>query len=347
MGNEVAIANGTAVAQLRFTPDQADLIKRTIAMGATDDELKLFMHQCTRTGLDPFARQIYAIKRSGKMTIQTSIDGYRLVAERSGKYEGQTPVTWCGADGQWTDVWLTQGNPVAAKVGVYRTGFREAVFAVAKWSEYSQEQGPMWKKMGALMLGKCAEALALRKAFPQELSGIYTSEEMQQAERVDAQTGEVQSAMTSTQCRKIRAELTKALQACEAMEPFREVCKEFQAKYTRDIWSEKTCHNLVETYDMLALEHKARIERIEFDKSPAAIQLFIRTIEGGASDNALKACIKAYEAQKRFQTVEVEDAMTAKAKEYGYESWVDLADEERGDEDHPSMDSDQRFGSKG
>lgn len=182
--NDVAVVNGhdRALAMpIKYSPEQIQLIKRQIARDCTNDELCLFLYQCQRTGLDALNRQIYAIKRGGKMTIQTSIDGYRLIAERSGKYEGQTPVMWCGPDAQWVDVWLSNQAPMAARVGVYRAGFREAVYAVAKWSEYAL-QSPMWTRMGGLMLGKCAEALALRKAFPQELSGLYSAEEMQQAE---------------------------------------------------------------------------------------------------------------------------------------------------------------------
>lgn len=173
--------------KIDFTQDQVHLIKSQICPKATDDELKLFLYQAKRTGLDPLARQIYAIHRwnsaQGKevMTIQTSIDGFRVIAERSGDYGGQDEPIF------EPEV----GNLLRCTVTVYR--FRgdvryPAAVGVAYWDEYVQtdKQGNpsgLWKKMPHVMLSKVAEAVALRKAYPQDLSGLYTYEEMNQADK--------------------------------------------------------------------------------------------------------------------------------------------------------------------
>ena len=179
-----------------FSRDALDLLKTTICKGSTDDELKLFIQVCQRTGLDPFARQIFAVHRKDRktgqmvMSIQTSIDGFRLIAERSKNYAGQRGPFWT-ADGEtWKEVWLPKTPPAAAKVGIMRRGFTEPLWAVATWEEFCPlyEGRPMglWAKLGPLMLAKCAESQGLRRAFPQDLSGIYTEEEMAQAVEAEA-----------------------------------------------------------------------------------------------------------------------------------------------------------------
>ena len=172
--------------QVSFSKDEIATIKNTVAVGATDNELKLFLHQCKRTQLDPFSRQIYFLKMGGKASIQSSIDGFRLIAERSGKYAGQTTPLLMDKEGNWHEVWMVAGYPVAAKVGVLRSDFKEPLYAIAKWSSYAPtyngKLGTMWAKMPEVMLAKVAEALALRKAFPNDLSGIYAAEEMAQAD---------------------------------------------------------------------------------------------------------------------------------------------------------------------
>lgn len=171
------------------------VIEEQICQGASPAERDMFIAYCGRTKLDPVAKQIYCIMRwdsrlkREKMSIQASIDGLRLIAERSGKYQGQTAPEWCGDDGVWRDIWPKLTPPFAARIGVFKQGFTHPTYAVAKFQHYAQrfKDGALmgqWASMPDLMISKCAEALALRKAFPNETSGVYTSEEMAQAEPV-------------------------------------------------------------------------------------------------------------------------------------------------------------------
>jgi phage recombination protein Bet len=161
---------------LTLSSEQINLIKSQIAQGATDDELKFFLYQCERTGLDPLTRQIYFIKRGGRMTVQTSIDGFRVIAERSKMYAGQDePVFKYDQSGEilscTTTVykWGPNGQRYPAGVGV------------AFYKEYYPNPMGLQKTLKHTMISKVSEALALRKAFPVDLSGLYTTEEMAQA----------------------------------------------------------------------------------------------------------------------------------------------------------------------
>ncbi|MGF3055645.1 RecT family recombinase [Microbacterium sp. YY-01] len=170
-----------------------------VQMGLGDaprGDIEAFFHQAKRSGLDPFARQIYMIGRRSKQgnqwvtkyTIQTSIDGFRVIRDRKGTFRGMEEH-WCGPDGVWREVWLEEGPPAAARITLYLDGFVKPVTAVARYDEYVplKDNRPtgQWGKMPALMTSKVAEALALRKAYPQDYSGLYTSDEMAQADRGD------------------------------------------------------------------------------------------------------------------------------------------------------------------
>ena len=164
--------------------DKIELLKRTFCKGATNDELELFIHACNRMNLDPFMRQIHAVKRwsDGKevMTIQTGIDGYRLIAERTGKYLPGKECTFAYNDGK-----VFAATAYVKKLG--SDGQWHEIGHTVYWDEYvgkKKDGSPtgMWRDKPHVMLGKCAEAGVLRKAFPAELSGVYTKEEMEQAD---------------------------------------------------------------------------------------------------------------------------------------------------------------------
>lgn len=171
-----------------LTEDQVKLIKRTICKGATDDELALFIATANRLGLDPFARQIFAVKRKEKrgeswidvMSIQVSIDGFRLVADRTGRYTPGSPTKYEHD---------SEGRLVCATAYVKKHSHGEwhEVPETAYYEEYVQtnrdkQPNAMWGRMPRVMLAKCAEARALRRAFPAELSGVYEPAEMDQAD---------------------------------------------------------------------------------------------------------------------------------------------------------------------
>lgn len=188
-GVAVSLYNQPPIQPGHLNQDQVALLKTTIAKGATDDELELFLQVCKLRSLDPFSKQIYLVKRwnsdSGReeATFQVGIDGFLAIAERTGKYAGQEGPWWCGSDGAWTDVWLHNSPPRAAKVGILRKDFAKPLYAVAHYDELVQTKKDgkptrFWSRMPANQLAKCAQVAGLRRAFPEELGHFYIPEEM-------------------------------------------------------------------------------------------------------------------------------------------------------------------------
>lgn len=185
----------------KLSRTQIELVKRTVAKGASDDELKLFITVCHGAQLNPFLRQAHLVpfwdSKDGieRRAIIVGIDGFRAIAEGSGNYAGNDDPEFDGEKELECEVWEGKAKakkkiivPDKAKVSVYKIveGQRYPFSATARWSEYypGEKKGARWHSMPYMMLGKCAEALALRKAFPKLLSGIYAQEEMEQANQV-------------------------------------------------------------------------------------------------------------------------------------------------------------------
>ena len=170
--------------EIQFNEEQISIIKKTVATGATDVELQMFLHQCQRTGLDPLLKQIHFIKRKSwdaasngyieKATIQAGIDELRLIADRTGKYAPGDPPEYQYRNNQLFSV------KVNIKKLVKDQWFN--VWGGAFYSEYVQTKGgqpiALWKSKPHVMLAKCAESAALRRGFPAELSGVYSHDEM-------------------------------------------------------------------------------------------------------------------------------------------------------------------------
>ena len=173
MQNEVAVMDSREVA---ISAEQKELIKKTICKDATDAEMQLFFFDCQRRGTHPLDKLLHFTKRDGRYTPVTSIDFFRLRAHSSGAYAGEGATTYeLGEDGLPNTCTVAVLRLVQGQLCTWR--------ATARWDEYypGEKSGFIWKKMPFLMLAKCAEALALRKAFPAELQGLYVKEEMDQA----------------------------------------------------------------------------------------------------------------------------------------------------------------------
>lgn len=177
MTKEVATTQHGAIShQKMFSEEDVKTIREAYAQGASDSEFKVFLNVCEQTRLNPFTKQIYFIKIQGRMTTMTSIDGLRLIAERTGKYVPGKDTSYnydkAGC--------LYSATSYVKKLGPDNTWHEVAATAI--FSEY-KKSGGVWSTMPHVMLAKCAESLALRKAFPADLSGLYSEEEMPQPSR--------------------------------------------------------------------------------------------------------------------------------------------------------------------
>jgi phage recombination protein Bet len=201
-GEIVKVGSEKTAAMSGYNEEQVNHLRNYIAPGFADSEIAFFLAVAQAKGLDPFTRQVHAVKRKlrgqdengrwvdGAITridVMTGIDGYRAIAARCKDYAPGDESVQMGSDGM----------PVSATVSVRKLvqGSWLTFSATAYFDEYaprykdklgSMVLGEMWRKMPRRMITKCAEALALRKGWPEELSDIYASEEMDRATGEDA-----------------------------------------------------------------------------------------------------------------------------------------------------------------
>lgn len=192
-----------------WAPEEVQLIRDTVAKDATPDEFRLFLYTAQLRGLNPLLKQIYFIKRKQKRgdrwietgTIQTGVDGFRTIANRTKKLKGIERGTRRDEHGKlyaWARVW--------------RKDWEYPAYEEVSLEEYKADS-PLWHRMPEQMLKKCAEVAALRMAFPEALSGLYSHEEMDQAERPDIVVRPPKPAPTEPDTESLR-DVQKAMRDC-------------------------------------------------------------------------------------------------------------------------------------
>lgn len=164
--------------QIKVTQEEKETLVKAITQQApTEAELKLYFYDCDRRGVHPLDKLIHFTKRNGRYAPVISIDYMRIRAESSGAYAGSDDAVFENVEKYPDSAKVTVWKMVQGKLGRFT--------ATARWSEYApadigSTSAFMWRKMPHTMLAKCAEALALRKAFPGQLAGLYAAEEMAQ-----------------------------------------------------------------------------------------------------------------------------------------------------------------------
>ncbi|GJJ24112.1 recombinase RecT [Mycolicibacterium mageritense] len=206
-----------------WTEDQRVQLRALGLEHATEADLRLLYHYTARTGLDPFTKQVYMVSRKTKVkvrvtnpdtgndrieerevdkfTVQVGIDGWRVIGTRAARREGvrvgHEDVLYRGKGTGWQDYWDNDdGTPVACKYVLTVDGVR--ISATCSYAEYVQlvkdagqwRPNSMWAKMPGNQLAKCAEALAWRKAFPADYSGIVFEDAAQPHEVIDGEVVE-------------------------------------------------------------------------------------------------------------------------------------------------------------
>lgn len=241
---------------IRFSPEQERLILDTCCGGASKSEANALLAIAEARGLNPLLGECYFVKRWDNQkrqevwSVQASIDSLRIKAEQTGLYAGQDEPEY-----EYDD----RGGLVLARVRVHRKDWPRPAVGVARWSEYVQttKEGKttrFWAQMPHNQLAKCAEALALRKAFPAVLAKLYTPEEMAQAEN-DAR--ELAPRMSASVARQLPAappddEESRAKQAdmfarlaeridqAESMAALNDIAKETQRAHKARLLTDET-----------------------------------------------------------------------------------------------------------
>lgn len=224
-----------------WTPEQKELIKRTVAPNASDDELAMFLHVAAVSGLDPLRKQIHFTKMGGRIAFIADINGLQARAAREADFEGILHAVVYEkddfvVDGTTGQIIKHMSNPLGANgriVGAWATVRRKGMLpftSIVRFNEYDNPNNPMWKTKPGVMIDKCAKSTALRLAYPEQLGGIYERAEIDKEEReekditpVPAANVDVPQPRTKALAEKVAAKLQPKMQIIDESTPQAEV----------------------------------------------------------------------------------------------------------------------------
>lgn len=179
----------------KFTADGIELIRKTVAIGATDLELQMLLYLAQAYKLDPFLKEIIFIKRKVWNDYKKAYnevpsylvprDGHLAIAHRGGQFDGMETVALHDKE---------KGTLMGAKCTVYNKSMAHPITVSVLFSEYcvkgkDGKAQALWATKPETMIKKVAEAQALRKAF--NIKGMYIPEEME-AEAIKDAAGEIE-----------------------------------------------------------------------------------------------------------------------------------------------------------
>jgi len=182
---------------------ELDILRQQFAPGAGDDELAYFAKVANHLALDPWAGHICLMPIGGAHRPTITVAGRRFIADRTGNLAAIEGPVWRGRtvvleDGtklrppyeeDWEPETETDPYPYAARCLVHRKDWIKPANGTALWTEFSRwtkadthpKTGEVlkpsklfetWERMPSHMLGKVAESMALRRAFPEVQAAI-------------------------------------------------------------------------------------------------------------------------------------------------------------------------------
>jgi len=263
-----------------LTQEQKNLIKSKISKHASDEEIAFFLELCKHTGLNPFANQIWLIPfwdketKKNKYAPIVSIDGLRSLAQSTGEYDGQSEPLWIDSDGVEYKIWTKNVNPFACKISVYKKGVKNPTVGIAYFNMYAKENTDkesgrtyftgFWgtPQKSAHMIAKCAEALALRKAFPQKLSFLFIQEEFDNAVKKGSK---YEQGITIETDKELREYLTDEDVKTAVLNSDNHNLKGYYEQKTLEIKDEFTGNNLVKQTRAVLTEQSKELDELVND----------------------------------------------------------------------------------